>query len=109
MSSVAGVKRCADAGAGAVVLKSLFEEQILQEQAAYRHLMEAGAESFAEALNYFPESDAADRCSDRYLELIDSAITGVDIPVIASLNGVSAAGWPSVPEVGCPDRCRIPI
>ncbi len=87
------IRQLEDHGAAAVVLPSLFEEQILQEQAAYRHLMEAGAESFAEALNYFPESDAAGRCSDRYLELIDSAITSVDIPVIASLNGVSAAGW----------------
>ena len=86
------IRQLEDHGAAAVVLPSLFEEQILQEQAAYRHLMEAGAESFAGALNYFPESDAPDRCSDRYLELIDSAITGVDIPVIASLNGVSAAG-----------------
>jgi len=88
-----GIRRLEDHGAAAVVLPSLFEEQILEEQAAYGHLMEAGADSFAEALNYFPEPGAAERGSDRYLELIESATTSVGIPVIASLNGVSPSGW----------------
>ncbi len=88
-----GIRRLEDNGVAAVVLPSLFEEQILQEQAAYGHLMEAGADSFAEALNYFPELDAVERGSDRYLELIEAATSSVDIPVIASLNGVSPSGW----------------
>ncbi len=88
-----GVRRLEDHGAAAVVLPSLFEEQILHEQAAYAHLVETGAESFAEALSYFPDLDGENRSSDRYLELVAHTTECVDIPVIASLNGTTTRGW----------------
>jgi dihydroorotate dehydrogenase (fumarate) len=88
-----GIRRLEDSGAAAIVLPSLFEEQILHEQAAYGHLMEAGADSFAEALSYFPDLDAASRSSDRYLELIERASNSCEVPIIASLNGTTPRGW----------------
>jgi dihydroorotate dehydrogenase (fumarate) len=90
-----GVRRLADAGVGAVVLHSLFEEQLAREVALNARLTEAGAESFGESLSYFPAAAAADvePGPRRYLSLIERAAGAVDVPVIASLNGVSRAGW----------------
>jgi dihydroorotate dehydrogenase (fumarate) len=82
-----------DAGAGAVVLYSLFEEQITQEsQVLNEHLMQ-GVESYAEALSYFPEASDYRTGPDAYLEHIRRAKESLEIPLIASLNGVSAGGW----------------
>lgn len=91
--SVASIKRLEDAGAAAVVLFSLFEEQLKHESAALEYLMTAGTESFAESLSYFPEVDDYTVGPDRYLELVRQASEAVDIPIIASLNGITNTGW----------------
>src|SRR5260370_28685029 len=88
-----GVRRLADAGVGAVVLFSLFEEQLRREAARNAALADAGTESFAESLSYFPEAADADPGPRRYLDLLERAVAAVDIPVIASLNGVTTGGW----------------
>ena len=71
--SVANIKRLEDAGAAAVVMFSLFEEQLKHESAALEYLMTAGTESFAESLNYFPEVDDYTVGPDNYLELLRQA------------------------------------
>ncbi len=91
--SVAGVKRLEDAGASAVVLFSLFEEQLRHESAALEYLMTAGAESFAESLSYLPALDDYTVGPDAYLDLLRRAVEAVDIPVIGSLNGITHSGW----------------
>ena len=88
-----GVRRLADSGVGAVVLYSLFEEQVRQEAAADAALADAGTESFAESLSYFPADADASPGPRRYLSLLERAAAAVDIPVIASLNGVTTGGW----------------
>jgi dihydroorotate dehydrogenase (fumarate) len=92
-SSVDNIKRMEDAGAAAVVLHSLFEEQIELEATALAHFLERGTDSFAEALTYFPPLDEYRREPDEYVELIREAKASVDIPIIPSLNGVSLGGW----------------
>ena len=82
-------KRLEDANAAAVVMFSLFEEQLQWEQESLRYLTEAGADSFPEALSYFPPAESYRVGPDRYLELIRRATASVQIPIIASLNGVS--------------------
>ena len=91
--TVAGVQRLAAAGVGAVVLPSLFEEQLRREAELDARLAEAGTESFAESLTYLPPALVGDAGSRRYLSLLERAVAAVDIPVIASLNGVTAGGW----------------
>jgi dihydroorotate dehydrogenase (fumarate) len=76
-----------------VVLPSLFEEQLELESASVDHDLARGAESFAEALSFLPDMQTYNLGPDRYLELIRRAKERVDIPVIASLNGVTAGGW----------------
>ncbi|MCC6877278.1 MAG: dihydroorotate dehydrogenase-like protein [Sandaracinaceae bacterium] len=88
-----GVRQLEDGGAAAVVMFSLFEEQIRHEAAAVDHLMALGAESFAESLSYFPTVPHFRVGPDRYLELGRRAREAVSIPVIASLNGVTSEGW----------------
>jgi dihydroorotate dehydrogenase (fumarate) len=88
-----GVKRLEDGGASAVVMFSLFEEQIRSEQEALEALSTAGSESFAESLTYFPRADSYRVGPDRYLELIRRARESVRVPVIASLNGMTSEGW----------------
>ena len=90
-----GVRRLADAGVGAVVLFSLFEEQVRQEAERNARLADAGTDSFAESLSYFPADADADPGPRRYLSLLERAAVAVDIPVIGSLNGVTAGGWTS--------------
>jgi dihydroorotate dehydrogenase (fumarate) len=90
-----GVRRLADAGVGAVVLFSLFEEQLRREAAQNAARADAGTESFAESLSYFPEAADADPGPRRYLSLLERAVAAVDIPVIASLNGSTTGGWTS--------------
>jgi len=88
-----GVRRLADSGVGAVVLPSLFEEQLRQQAARDAVVAGAGADSFAESLSYFPAAASADSGPDRYLSLLERAVAAVDIPVIASLNGATTGGW----------------
>ena len=90
---VSNIKRLEDAGAAAVVMFSLFEEQIRHEDEAMTHLTSYGAESFAEALSYFPDVDDFHVGAEQYLNLIRRARESVDIPVIASLNGATNEGW----------------
>jgi dihydroorotate dehydrogenase (fumarate) len=91
--SVDGIKRMADAGASAIVLFSLFEEQIRHENEAFAFLSEAGTESFAESLSYFPAVADYNLGPNEYLELIRRAREAVPVPIIASLNGVTSEGW----------------
>jgi dihydroorotate dehydrogenase (fumarate) len=91
--TLAGMKRLEDGGVSAIVMFSLFEEQIRHENEAFSHLMESGTLSFAESLSYFPEVDAYDRGPDSYLELVRAAAEDLEIPVIASLNCVTSEGW----------------
>ena len=88
-----GVRRLAHAGVGAVVLYSLFEEQILQEAAENARLVDAGSEVFAESLSYFPDTAEDEPGPRRYLSLLGRAVAAVDVPVIGSLNGVTPGGW----------------
>jgi dihydroorotate dehydrogenase (fumarate) len=90
--TVEGVTRLADAGIGAVVLPSLFEEQLRREEQQDARLADAGAESFAESLSYLPEAPGQ-AGSRRYLSLLERAAAAVDVPVIGSLNGSTTGGW----------------
>ncbi len=81
------------AGAAAVVLPSLFEEQIEHEAQEVHHLLAFGAESTPEAINYFPELASYNTGPDTYIQLIKDAKQVLGIPVIASLNGISRGGW----------------
>ncbi len=89
------VKQMEDAGASAVVLYSLFEEQLRQDSAELAFTLEHGTESFAEALSYFPEPSEFRLGPEEYLEHIRKLKAAVRIPVIASLNGSSVGGWTS--------------
>ncbi len=82
-----------DAGAGAIVMRSLFEEQIDAEQRALVHHVEAGAESHAEATSYFPDFAEYQLGPDRYLRQLEHLKRVLTIPVIASLNGCRPGGW----------------
>jgi dihydroorotate dehydrogenase (fumarate) len=92
-STADGVKRLAGAGVAAVVLPSLFEEELRRQAAEDAALAQAGTESFAESLSYFPEGAAAEPGPRQYLSLVERAAAAVDVPVIASLNGVTTGGW----------------
>ena len=92
---VENIRKMEDAGAGAVVLYSLFEEQLRQEELTMDHDMTQGTESFAEAISYFPEPIEYHTTSDAYLEHIRKAKAAVSIPIIASLNGSTDGGWTS--------------
>ena len=87
------IKRMEDAGASAVVLYSLFEEQLRQDRAELAHHLEQGTESFAEALTYFPEPEEFHLGPEEYLKHIAKAKKATRIPIIASLNGSSTGGW----------------
>ncbi len=90
---IAAVRHMEDMGASALVLESLFEEQIRHEGLELNHFLVQGSESFAEATSYFPEKDIYTFGPDEYLEHISKAKAAVDIPIIASLNGTSTGGW----------------
>jgi dihydroorotate dehydrogenase (fumarate) len=87
------IRRLEDAGAAAVVMYSLFEEQIEGESHLLDHYLSLGADSSAEALSYFPTMSRYNVGPDDYLEQIQNAKASVDIPIIGSLNGVSTGGW----------------
>jgi len=88
-----GVRRLADAGVGAIVLFSLFEEQLREEAARNAELVDRSAESFPEAIDYVPAIMKEDVGPRSYLSLLERAVAAVDVPVIASLNGVTPEGW----------------
>jgi len=90
---VDSVQRLEDAGAAAVVMYSLFEEQIVHESPALDHFLNSGTESFAEALTYFPDLEKYNVGPVEYLDLIAKLKQAVNIPIIASLNGVTTGGW----------------
>ncbi len=87
------IKRMADAGAGAVVMFSLFEEQLKHDEQLESAMLSAGTESFAESLSYFPKVDDYRVGPEQYLEILHHASQAVDIPIIGSLNGTSSQGW----------------
>ena len=88
-----GICRLEEAGASAVVLYSLFEEQLSQEAADLAFHLEAGTESFAESLTYFPQASEFHTGPEGYLNHIRKAKASVQIPIIASLNGSTLGGW----------------
>ncbi|MCC6146412.1 MAG: dihydroorotate dehydrogenase-like protein [Anaerolineaceae bacterium] len=90
---ITNARRLEDAGVSAVVMYSLFEEQIVNESRALNYYLNRGTESYAEALSYFPEMDHYNIGPEEYLGLIQKLKSTLDIPVIASLNGVSTGGW----------------
>jgi dihydroorotate dehydrogenase (fumarate) len=87
------IRQLEDNGAAAVVMFSLFEEQITHDSAALEHFMRLGSESYGEAVSYFPSIQDYDVGPRQYLELIRRATEAVDIPIIASLNGITERGW----------------
>ncbi|HNS64677.1 MAG TPA: dihydroorotate dehydrogenase-like protein [Anaerolineaceae bacterium] len=87
------VKKLEDAGIGAVVMYSLFEEQIIHESHALDYFLSHGTESFSEALTYFPDMEHYNVGPDGYLDMIRKLKESVQVPVIASLNGISTGGW----------------
>ncbi|MCB1178967.1 MAG: dihydroorotate dehydrogenase-like protein [Leptospiraceae bacterium] len=87
------IKKLEDSGISAVVLHSLFEEQLVEESLELHHHLEAHTESYAESLSYFPEVSEYEIGPDAYLEHIRQAKESVDIPIIASLNGYTSGGW----------------
>jgi dihydroorotate dehydrogenase (fumarate) len=91
--SIASMQRLEEAGAAAVVMSSLFEEQITMEGQALDHYLSLGTESYSEATSYFPDVPSFNIGPQRHLELIAEAKRKLSIPVIASLNGSSPTGW----------------
>src|SRR6266566_1180418 len=92
---VDSVRRLEDAGVAAVVMYSLFEEQITHESQELDHYLERGTHSYAESLSYFPDLDTYNMGPEPYLEHLFKVKQAVDIPVIGSLNGISTGGWVS--------------
>lgn len=82
-------------GAGAIVLPSLFEEEVLAEELQFNRSLEQGTEAFAEALDYFPAVEAFAGAADRYLDRLERIKDQSSVPVIASLNATTVGGWVS--------------
>lgn len=82
-----------DAGVGAVVLPSLFEEEIVQEELSLNRALEQGSDSFAEAIDYFPPTDFYDLGTDRHLRLVEQAKKKLTVPVVASVNAAHSGSW----------------
>ena len=96
-TSLDGVRSLADAGVGAVVLYSLFEEQVRAQEIEDLMVTETYEESFGEATDYFPKAPTlAHAGASPYLRHLESAASTVDVPVIASLNGSTPGGWTSI-------------
>ena len=87
------IRKLEDAGAPAIVMYSLFEEQITWESNILDHYLSYGTESFAEATTYFPDMKTYNIGPEEYLNLISNAKAATGIPIIGSLNGVSTGGW----------------
>ncbi|MGO4958250.1 dihydroorotate dehydrogenase-like protein [Luteococcus sp. Sow4_B9] len=95
--TVDGMKALEEGGVGAVVMYSLFEEQLRHEAARMEALTELHEESFAEAMSYFPTKAAnTGGITDRYLELLEAGAKALEIPLIASVNGATHGGWVDV-------------
>ena len=92
-NTISKIRALEDAGVAAIVVHSLFEEEILHEAHELDHYLTYGSYSHAEALNYFPEANEYELGPDEYLEHLHKAKEVVQIPVIGSLNGVSTGGW----------------
>lgn len=92
-NSLNNIRQMEDAGIGAIVLHSLFEEQINHDSQELDRFLFAGSDSFAEALNYFPEPESFNLGPEEYVEHIRKAKAAVKVPIIGSLNGVSTGGW----------------
>jgi len=90
---VSVVRRLDAAGVGAIVLPSLFEEEILAEEIELNRSLEQGTEHFAEALDYFPSVDELTTAGDRYVADLAQVKAAVSVPVIASLNATTSGGW----------------
>ena len=90
---VENVKRMEEAGIAAVVMYSLFEEQIIHESLELDHFLNRGTETYAEALTYFPNIGKFSLAPEKYLENLEKTKRAVTIPVMGSLNGVSSGGW----------------
>jgi len=88
-----GIRRLEDAGASAIVLYSLFEEQLRQESSELEQHLAEGTDSFAEASSFFPQPDEFRLGPEGYLNHIHRAKKAVSIPIIASLNGATVGGW----------------
>lgn len=86
-------RRLEAAGVGAIVLPSLFEEEILAEELELNRSLEQGTEHFAEALDYFPAVETFVGTADRYLARLERVKTSVGVPVVASLNASTSGGW----------------
>ena len=86
-------KELEDNGIAAIVMHSLFEEEINHELHEVDHMLFHGKDSFAEALDFFPDNDFENYESDNYLKQLETLKSALDIPVIASLNGISSGGW----------------
>ena len=87
------LKAMQDAGAAAVVLPSLFEEQIEHEEVQIGGALDVGTETFSEALTYFPDFEDYNTGADAYLRHVEGSKAELDIPVIGSLNGITVGGW----------------
>ena len=90
---IATARQLEQAGAGAIVLPSLFEEEIVEEEIGMTRSLEAGTNAFAEALDYFPAVNTFVGAGDRYLARLEKMKAELGIPVIASLNASTAGGW----------------
>ena len=88
-----GIRRLEDAGASAVVLYSLFEEQLRQESLELEHHLSVGSNSFAEASGFFPQPDEFRLGPEGYLDHIRRAKKAISVPIIASLNCTTAGAW----------------
>ena len=91
--NVESVEALAEAGISAVVMYSLFEEQIIHESLELDHFLNQSAESYSEALSYFPEAGKYTLGPEVYVDQVKKLKAAVDIPIIGSLNGVSTGGW----------------
>jgi dihydroorotate dehydrogenase (fumarate) len=92
-NSLDGIKKLEDGNAAAIVMFSLFEEQIRRENEIAQQRLSAGTESFGESLSYFPEVDDYEAGPEEYLTLIRNAVEATGVPIIASLNGTTNEGW----------------
>jgi dihydroorotate dehydrogenase (fumarate) len=92
-ASIDGMQRLEEAGAAAIVMSSLFEEQIACEGHALDHYLSSGSDSYSEAMSYFPEITNFNIGPQEHLDLLAKAKQKLSIPVIASLNGSSPSGW----------------
>lgn len=91
--SLDGVRRLAEGGVGAIVLHSLFEEELAEEADRQIRFAEAANERVAESLSYLPDLPGGEPGPQAYLSLLERAVLTVDVPVIASLNGTTPGGW----------------